>query len=117
MPEDGERFLSEEIANWITADIHERHADGEMVQIPVGLEAEIENDRLTMVELAVAVGDANIIQIDQRYFSYAASRESFHRPGAHSSKADDGYVRPAKARKGILPIESRKSGKAIKISL
>ena len=42
------------------------------------------------VELAVHVGDADFIQIDQREMADAGACQRFHRPRPHSTHADHG---------------------------
>src|SRR5690554_298669 len=58
------------------------------------------------MQLAVGVGDTDVVHIDQGNRANAAASQGFRRPGAHAAEADNGDVGTAESVQGFAAIEA-----------
>ena len=64
------------------------------------------------VELAVNVGDTDVVQIDQRELANARARQRLYRPATHAAYPDHNYMGMAKRLRSALAVEASYTAKA-----
>ena len=69
------------------------------------------------VDLAVGVGDAEVVGVDQGHAADAAAREAFRGPAADAADADHGDFRPAEAFQRGQAVEASDAGKAVEVGV
>ena len=63
--------------------------------------AEIGRER---VQLAVHIGNGDIVQINQRQFAHAAAGQGFHRPRAHAAHAHHAHMRLTQSLQALFAV-------------
>src|SRR5690606_41634118 len=66
-------------------------------------------------ELAVDVGEADVIEIDERQPADAAPRERLDRPGPDATHSDHCNMRRVQPLERVAPVEARESAEAMKV--
>jgi len=64
------------------------------------------------VQLAIGIGDADIVGIDDREFTDARARQRLYRPRADAAHADHAHVRARESRGGartVKPVDACKA--------
>lgn len=95
-------FLGEERLAWVDPGIGVDGVDALRHDIDLGAT----NGVVQGVDLAVDVGDAEVVEIEEGEGADAAAGEGFGGPGPHAADADDGDAGPAKLFQGTLAVES-----------
>ena len=66
-------------------------------------------------ELAVGVGDADIIHVDERQRTHAAACQRLDDPGAHTAHAYDGHMRRGQPWQRRSPVKPPNAAKALRV--
>ena len=80
-----------------------------------GVDLEAPDVAIVSRELAVHIGDADLIKIDQGDVTDAAAGDCFRSPGADSTESDHRDVRVKQARQRSGSVESGDAGKPVEI--
>ena len=56
------------------------------------------------VQLAVHIGNGDIVQINQRQFAHAAAGQGFNRPRAHTAHAHHAHVCPLQSLQALFAV-------------
>ena len=67
------------------------------------------------VDLAVGIGNADIIHVDQSDGADAGARQRLSRPGTHAADADHADVRLREHRQRLLAVQSRRAAETLQI--